>query len=120
MNVAQIPERSLSLLRLLTNYYIDKDAASILLDGEPMEVILDIQTVLLIGIVAEEREEDTLPDPQGTYERCRARTQVIGDYYEEIQYLLKLSKKFKARAKSFKILSSFAVSSPISGATYQS
>lgn len=88
MNVVQIPERSLSLLRLLTNYYIDKDAASILLDGEPMEVILDIQTVLLIGIVAEEREEDTLPDPQGTYERCRARAQVIGDYYEEIQYLL--------------------------------
>ena len=85
MNVAQIPERSLSLLRLLTNYCIDKDTASILLDGEPMEVILDIQTVLLIGIVAEEREEDALPDPQGTYERCRARTQVIGDYYEEIQ-----------------------------------
>ena len=88
MNVAQIPERSLSLLRLLTNYCIDKDAASILLDGEPMEVILDIQTVLLIGIVAEEHEEDALPDPQGTYERRRARTQVIGDYYEEIQYLL--------------------------------
>ena len=71
-----------------SRFHVAAIDCGILLDGEPMEVILDIQTVLLIGIVAEEREEDTLPDPQGTYERCRARTQVIGDYYEEIQYLL--------------------------------
>ncbi len=94
MDSAKLKDRGISLLRLITNSCIDKDAAELLLDGEPLETILDLQTVMLIGIVSEEREEDTLSNPEETYKRCRERTKVIGDYYEEIQYLLQPEYKY--------------------------
>lgn len=82
-------DRSLSLLRLLTNSYIDEEAAELLLDGEPMDILLDIQAVMVIGMAATEAgREDVFADPEGMYVKHRRILPVIGDREDEVQWML--------------------------------
>lgn len=82
-------DRSLSLLRLLTSSYIDEEAAELLLAGEPMDILLDIQTVMVIGMAATEAgREDVFVDPKGVYEKHRRIIPAIGDREDEVHWML--------------------------------
>lgn len=82
-------ERSLSLLRLLTNAYVEADAAELLLSDEPMEILLDIQAVMVMGMAAVETgREDIFAEPWAMYEKHRTILPVVGDLSEEVQWML--------------------------------
>lgn len=88
MNYVEMQDRSLSLLRLLTNSYIGKEAAELLLEGEELASVLDLQAVMILGMDAEEKGEEVSADPKITYDRIRRRMPTIGNHYDEVQYLL--------------------------------
>lgn len=82
-------DRSLSLLRLLTNSYIDADIAKLLLDEEPMEILLDIQAVMVMGMAAVDiGREDLFCKPREMYVKHRSTIPVIGNLSEEVQWML--------------------------------
>lgn len=82
-------ERSLSLLRLLINFYIDQDVAKLLLEEEPIDILLDIQAVMVMGMIgAEIGREDVFSDPQSMYEKHRTIIPVMGDIQEEVEWML--------------------------------
>ena len=82
-------DRSLSLLRLLTNSYIDPDVAKLLLDEESMEILLDIQAVMVMGMAAVEiGREDIFAEPWDMYEKNRTIIPVLGDLQEEVEWML--------------------------------
>lgn len=84
-----LQERSLSLLRLLTNSYIDADVAKLLLDEEPLEILLDIQAVMVMGMAAAETGiEDLFVEPWGAYEKHRSIIPEIGDLQDEVEWML--------------------------------
>ena len=87
--VRNIRDRSLSLLRLLTNSYIDTDVAKLLLDEESMEILLDIQAVMVMGMAAVETgREDIFAEPWDMYEKNRTIIPVLGDLQEEVEWML--------------------------------
>ena len=87
--VRNIRDRSLSLLRLLTNSYIDTDVAKLLLDEESMEILLDIQAVMVMGMAAVEiGREDIFAEPWDMYEKNRTIIPVLGDLQEEVEWML--------------------------------
>ena len=87
-------ERSLSLLRLLTCAYVEADAAELLLSDEPMEILLDIQAVMVMGMAAAEcGREDIFLEPRHMYEKHRTILPVIGDINEEVQWMLQPGSK---------------------------
>ena len=88
MITVELKERSLSLLRLLTSSCIDVEAAELLLEGEMLDVLLDLQAVMLVGMEAEERGGEELINPDLAYERYRSNMPEFGDLQEERQYLL--------------------------------
>ena len=82
-------ERSLSLLRLLTSAYVEADAAELLLSDEPMEILLDIQAVMVMGMAAAEcGREDIFLEPRHMYEKHQKILPVIGNINEEVQWML--------------------------------
>ena len=82
-------DRSLSLLRLLTNSYIDPDVAKLLLDEESMEILLDIQAVMVMGMAAVEiGREDIFAEQWDMYEKHRTIIPVLGDLQEEVEWML--------------------------------
>lgn len=82
-------ERSLSLLRLLINSYIDQDVAKLLLEEEPIDILLDIQAVMVMGMIgAEVGREDVFSDPQRMYEKHRTIIPIMGDIQEEVEWML--------------------------------
>lgn len=82
-------ERSLSLLRLLVSAYVEADAAELLLSDEPMEILLDIQAVMVMGMGAMEiGREDIFAEPWTMYEKHRAIIPIMGDLNEEVQWML--------------------------------
>lgn len=84
-----MPERTVSLLRLLTNSYIDRDVARLLLEEEPIDSLLDIQTVMVVGMSGmESGEEEPCSDPAGEYEKLRAIIPLIGDHQDEVEWML--------------------------------
>lgn len=87
--VRNMRDRSLSLLRLLTNSYIDPDVAKLLLDEESMEILLDIQAVMVMGMAAVEiGREDVFAEPWDMYEKHRTIIPVLGDLQEEVEWML--------------------------------
>ena len=87
--VRNMRDRSLSLLRLLTNSYIDPDVAKLLLDEESMEILLDIQAVMVMGMAAVEiGREDIFAEPWDMYEKHRTIIPVLGDLQEEVEWML--------------------------------
>lgn len=82
-------DRSLSLLRLLTNSYIDAEVAKLLLEEESMEILLDIQSVMVMGMAAVETgREDIFVEPWDMYEKHRTIIPLLGDLQEEIEWIL--------------------------------
>ena len=82
-------DRSLSLLRLLTNSYIDPDVAKLLLDEESMEILLDIQAVMVMGMAAVEiGREDIFAEQWDMDEKHRTIIPVLGDLQEEVEWML--------------------------------
>lgn len=87
--VRNMRDRSLSLLRLLTNSYIDPDVAKLLLDEESMEILLDIQAVMVMGMAAVEiGREDVFAEPWDMYEKHRTIIPLLGDLQEEVEWML--------------------------------
>lgn len=87
--VRNMRDRSLSLLRLLTNSYIDPDVAKLLLDEESMEILLDIQAVMVMGMAAVEiGREDIFAETWDMYEKHRTIIPVLGDLQEEVEWML--------------------------------
>ena len=87
--VRNMRDRSLSLLRLLTNSYIDPDVAKLLLDEESMEILLDIQAVMVMGMAAVEiGRKDIFAEPWDMYEKHRTIIPVLGDLQEEVEWML--------------------------------
>lgn len=81
--------RSLPYLRMLTNTLIDEEVAEVLLEDAGLEKILDIQTVMIIGMEASEQGEYTPYEcPGSVYETCRRKLPSFDDRQDEIQYLL--------------------------------
>ena len=84
-----INHKELSYLRFLTNRLIDEEVAGAMLANADLEIILDIQAVMIIGMEAAERGHETPYDcPESVYEACRRKLPSFDDREEEIQYLL--------------------------------
>lgn len=84
-----INQKELSYLRFLINRLIDEDVAGAMLANADLEIILDIQAVMIIGMEAAERGNVTPYDcPESVYEACRRKMPSFDDRDEEIRYLL--------------------------------
>lgn len=81
--------KGLSYLRFLTNRLVDAEVAGAMLENVDLEIILDIQAVMIIGMqVIENGMELSYQDPAAVYEERRRAIPVFNDREEEIRYLL--------------------------------
>ena len=84
-----INQKELSYLRFLTNRLIDEEVAGEMLANADLEIILDIQAVMIIGMeVIEKGVESPCQNPAAVYENRRRGIPVFDDREEEIRYLL--------------------------------
>ena len=84
-----INQKELSYLRFLTNRLIDEEVAGEMLANADLEIILDIQAVMIIGMeVIEKGVESLYQNPAAVYENRRRGIPVFDDGEEEIRYLL--------------------------------
>lgn len=81
--------KGLSYLRFLTNRLVDAEVAGAMLENVDLEIILDIQAVMIIGMqMIENGMELSCQDPAVVYEERRRAIPVFNDREEEIRYLL--------------------------------
>ena len=63
--------------------------ADVLLENADIEKILDIQTVMIIGMeAAEQGKQAPYDSPESVYEACRRKLPSFDDREDEIRYLL--------------------------------